>query len=622
MRPWARRTAPSLRSALLLRVVAPTLGLLLGLGVWIGVAVERQAEERMRENLTLIAQSIRAPIAQAVQRGDWSTMQSVLDGAFETEPVFGVYVHDEQHNLVAAIGSVRLLADRRAEVQRIEDAAIDGFESPRAERDVYSVFLPLTDAGGRIRGMLQVSRDLSSWRAERRVFRTQLALLGLVVGLTLALALWWGHRAVIGRPLERLLAALDAIAPRAAPRRGAALRRHAKGRSLPRTRSPVAEVDDGRVARLPASGAPALEWMRVEAAINAMLDRRDALAEVAEQSRLQRYEAERRAAQAERLAVIGRAAGGIAHELGTPLGVVVGRLERLERKLSSAQTPAPSALREIAALRGEIERIASIVRSLLAFSRGDIAPQTVFDPEAAVTEVADRVRSQSAEQGRALRWERPPVDTAPERVARLCGDAQRFRVLVRNLFDNAARFAERRVRWTTGVADGRWWLRVEDDGPGVRPELASRIFEPFVSFEPAAPSPATGSASTSRISEAQPTAARGSCGASRCEISLDDRRDPVGAGRPARGGAGLGLALAAAITQELGGQLECIDPRSGSADASAQAPDALAAWARPLPGGCFVLRVPLAAATPAGAAADGAATASRPGAHRDPESAA
>jgi signal transduction histidine kinase len=52
---------------------------------------------------------------------------------------------------------------------------------------------------------------------------------------------------------------------------------------------------------------------------------------------------------------------------------------------------------------------------------------------------------------------------------------------VENLLDNAIRHspAGGEVRVANGGGDGRVWVRVEDDGPGFRPEVLPVAFEPF-----------------------------------------------------------------------------------------------------------------------------------------------
>ncbi|HWT05671.1 MAG TPA: HAMP domain-containing sensor histidine kinase [Xanthomonadales bacterium] len=60
------------------------------------------------------------------------------------------------------------------------------------------------------------------------------------------------------------------------------------------------------------------------------------------------------------------------------------------------------------------------------------------------------------------------------------GDERRLRRLVENLLENAARHARTLVRVRVEPDGKRVALSVEDDGPGVAPELRERIFERFV----------------------------------------------------------------------------------------------------------------------------------------------
>jgi signal transduction histidine kinase len=69
----------------------------------------------------------------------------------------------------------------------------------------------------------------------------------------------------------------------------------------------------------------------------------------------------------------------------------------------------------------------------------------------------------------------------------LLGDPVRLLALVENLLDNALRAAGEagRVALRSGRAGaGEAWLEVEDDGPGVPPELGEEIFEPGVGAFP------------------------------------------------------------------------------------------------------------------------------------------
>jgi signal transduction histidine kinase len=59
------------------------------------------------------------------------------------------------------------------------------------------------------------------------------------------------------------------------------------------------------------------------------------------------------------------------------------------------------------------------------------------------------------------------------------GDERRLRELVRNLLDNALKHAQKTIALECGSDNHFAYIRVEDDGEGVTPELRIRIFERF-----------------------------------------------------------------------------------------------------------------------------------------------
>lgn len=68
----------------------------------------------------------------------------------------------------------------------------------------------------------------------------------------------------------------------------------------------------------------------------------------------------------------------------------------------------------------------------------------------------------------------------------LIGDRDALLAALDALLDNALRYAVGSVVLGAGrTEDGRWCLRVTDDGPGVNPDIAERIFQLFASDDPA-----------------------------------------------------------------------------------------------------------------------------------------
>ncbi|MEV0113997.1 HAMP domain-containing sensor histidine kinase [Streptomyces sp. NPDC050844] len=128
-------------------------------------------------------------------------------------------------------------------------------------------------------------------------------------------------------------------------------------------------------------------------------------------------------------------------------------------------------------------RIQRLVDDLLLLARADedaLRPhRRPVDLDDLVLDEARRLRSTATE----LR-----ISTAGVAAARLDGDAQGLRRVLRNLGDNAARHARSRVAFdlTHEVdADGRIVLGVEDDGPGVPEAERERVFERFVRLDDA-----------------------------------------------------------------------------------------------------------------------------------------
>jgi signal transduction histidine kinase len=167
---------------------------------------------------------------------------------------------------------------------------------------------------------------------------------------------------------------------------------------------------------------------------------------------------------AERLADRARSdrefASNAAHQLRTPLTSL--RLS-LEEALSA---PDPSA--EIGHALKETDRLAGVVDALLALGRARGEDAGPVDLAA----VARSIAGWLARDGVSVE-----VDAGEDGQAR--ADPGRAREVVRNLMENAMRFARTSVRVSVEREDGRVRVRVEDDGPGVPEGERSRVFDRF-----------------------------------------------------------------------------------------------------------------------------------------------
>lgn len=185
-------------------------------------------------------------------------------------------------------------------------------------------------------------------------------------------------------------------------------------------------------------------------------------------------------AHSDRLASLGVMSAGIAHELNTPLAVIKGLAERLAENPSRPLDPSQAAL-----MLRVVRRLERLSESLLHFVRASPPRTTPADLALVAEEAATLARMNVAD--RVEISVHVPAGTVVE-----CDPDRMVQVLV-NLIRNAcdalaARPAHAEVRPRVEVRalrarrEGREWvsLTVSDNGPGIDPEVLSRIFEPFV----------------------------------------------------------------------------------------------------------------------------------------------
>jgi C4-dicarboxylate-specific signal transduction histidine kinase len=189
-------------------------------------------------------------------------------------------------------------------------------------------------------------------------------------------------------------------------------------------------------------------------------------------------ESERRRGQTERLALAGRLAAGVAHEINNPLAFVKSNLRALQRKGEGGLAPEE----EVEVLRESllgVERIARIVADLRNLARGgpeELAPCDL----PAVADEALRLASGRLSHSR-VSCHVPPDLPRPWGSHRLL--VQALVNLLVNAGDAVAE-ASPEQRWVSLAAapeDGAVVVRVEDGGPGLPSGVLARLFEPFQS---------------------------------------------------------------------------------------------------------------------------------------------
>jgi signal transduction histidine kinase len=201
----------------------------------------------------------------------------------------------------------------------------------------------------------------------------------------------------------------------------------------------------------------------------------------------ERRSLERQVVHAEKLHALGNLAAGVAHELNTPLGTILGYAQML------LDDPSPKP--ELKAIEDQARRCRKIVQGLLDFARtpppnpltGHQAPTLGRREECSANELAAKINDLIAHSLKMrdivleLNLCQPPPPLL--RVA-----TNEFEQVLVNLVTNAADAIdllpatdgkERKVTIQTLLRGETVTIAVEDTGPGVPAGLAEQIFEPF-----------------------------------------------------------------------------------------------------------------------------------------------
>jgi two-component system OmpR family sensor kinase len=160
------------------------------------------------------------------------------------------------------------------------------------------------------------------------------------------------------------------------------------------------------------------------------------------------------------------------HELRTPLTSIRGYAELYR----SGAAASPAALeRVMARIESEGARMGKLVEDLLLLARLDQGRPLQREPVDLVELVEDAVQdARVVDPGR-------PIALAHPADARVLGDADRLRQVVDNLLANARVHTEPGTAVHVAIAAqaGEVTLAVADEGPGIEPEAARRVFDRF-----------------------------------------------------------------------------------------------------------------------------------------------
>ncbi len=179
---------------------------------------------------------------------------------------------------------------------------------------------------------------------------------------------------------------------------------------------------------------------------------------------------EKRARVAEELASVATLVAGLAHEIGTPMGVIQGHANQLESAV--ADEDAKWRLRTI---QEQVGRISKIIQTLLNMARPGKSQHVLVSLESVIETTLAFLTEKFSRRGIEVQCE---LDSAPS----VLGDPERLQQLFLNLFMNAVDAMPEGGRLRISLKttdDDEIEIAVADDGQGIPERDLPRIFEPF-----------------------------------------------------------------------------------------------------------------------------------------------
>lgn len=416
--------------------------------------------------LAFLVVALRPAVQEVVDRAETAAALSLLAAASQQSGSLSAFVPPLNSEFASGTAEELHLDAQTAAQARLQPGtpiAVPVSSRPASAPGTAAISMP--DAQGATRFFTLSTRIPEARAAVIRLYIfTVLALVGVYAFIAVALELFVLPRHVYA-PIQKLLDADAAL------REG-----RAEHELISEGEIPSDEL--GEIMRSRNESVVALRTQKTELAV--ALSRLEEVATDLKRKNHLLETAQRNLADADRLASLGMMSAGIAHELNTPLAVLKGLVEKIDRSPSTPVEPPTSAL-----MLRVVNRLERLGESLLDFARVRPPATTVIS----LRHAADEARTLILlEPGPSVQID----NRLPPRLTAICDPARLVQVLV-NILRNAKNsiveqpgplFASQGLVEIDGAVsqrEGRLWasITVTDNGPGIDPSFLPRLFEPF-----------------------------------------------------------------------------------------------------------------------------------------------
>jgi len=190
--------------------------------------------------------------------------------------------------------------------------------------------------------------------------------------------------------------------------------------------------------------------------------------------------AQERLTRVARMATMGEMAAGVAHEINQPLTAITTYARASARYLEQPEPDLTEVREAVREINAEGLRAGEIIRRLRQMVRTDAPDEhATEDVSVLLNEIQSLLTADARIHDARLRL------ALTENLPRVEGNAVQLQQVVLNLVRNALEAlaanppGSREVEIATQAGDGQVEIRVSDNGPGIDPSIADRLFEPF-----------------------------------------------------------------------------------------------------------------------------------------------
>jgi PAS domain S-box-containing protein len=182
--------------------------------------------------------------------------------------------------------------------------------------------------------------------------------------------------------------------------------------------------------------------------------------------------------ESERFSAVTLLAAGVAHEIGNPLNSLDIQLQLMERRLSKSKGESENLAeirKSVEIARGEVARLDQIISKFLKAVRPSPLESEPSDFNSLILECVGFLKAEIEDRG-------ITVELFPSKgIPPVTVDRDQIRQALYNVIRNSfqAMGADGKLRVATGCDDTHIWVSIGDNGGGIDPKVADKIFQPY-----------------------------------------------------------------------------------------------------------------------------------------------